>query len=129
MLNFNSPIKEQKKYNDLNIIEVEPTIKINLRSNKREFSTKIGKILSILPPNEANTSSGNEKFNLLWLSPDEWLIYSNDKKMTLDDQINLEDKLFNEIFDAYQKKGSAIKKKEDTHKMAESNKAFAHFRW
>ena len=38
-------------------------------------------------------------------------------------------KLFNEIFDAYQKRGSAIKKKEDTHKMAESNKAFAHFRW
>ena len=47
---------------------------------------------------EANTSSGNEKFNLLWLSPDEWLIYSNDKKMTLDDQINLEDILFNEIY-------------------------------
>ena len=97
MLNFNSPIKEEKKYNDLNIIEVEPIIKINLRSNKREFSTKIGKILSILPPNEANTSSGNEKFNLLWLSPDEWLIYSNDKEMSLDDQTNLEDKLFNEI--------------------------------
>ena len=37
--------------------------------------------------------------------------------------------IFNEIFDAYQKRGSAIKKKEDTHKMAESNKAFAHFRW
>ena len=44
-----------------------------------------------------------------------------DKKMS--------DKLFNEIFDAYQNKGSAIKKKEDTHKMAESNKAFAHYRW
>lgn len=96
MLNFNSPIKEEKKYNDLNIIEVEPIIKINLRSNKREFSTKIGKMLSILPPNEANTSSGNEKFNLLWLSIDEWLIYSNNKE-SLDDQTNLEDKLFNEI--------------------------------
>ena len=44
-----------------------------------------------------------------------------DKKMS--------DKLFNEIYDAYQNRGSAIKKKEDTHKMAESNKAFAHFRW
>ncbi len=42
---------------------------------------------------------------------------------------NMSDKIFNEIFDAYQNKGSAIKKKEDTHKMAESNKAFAHFRW
>ena len=97
MLNFNSPIKAEKIYNDLKIIETEPTIKINLRSNKREFSTKIGKILSILPPNEANTSSGNKKFNLLWLSPDEWLIYSNDKKMTLEDQFNLEKNLFNEI--------------------------------
>ena len=38
-------------------------------------------------------------------------------------------KLFNEIFDAYNNKGSSIKKKEDTHKMAESNKAFAHYRW
>ena len=38
-------------------------------------------------------------------------------------------KLCDEIMDAYQKKGSAIKKREDTHKMAESNKAFAHYRW
>ena len=41
----------------------------------------------------------------------------------------MSDKLFNEIYDAYQNKGLAIKKKEDTHRMAESNKAFAHFRW
>ena len=39
------------------------------------------------------------------------------------------DKLYSEILDASQNKGSAIKKREDTHKMAESNKAFAHFRW
>ena len=39
------------------------------------------------------------------------------------------DKLFNELMDASQKKGAAIKKREDTHKMAESNKAFAHYRW
>ncbi len=54
-----------------------------------------------------------------------WLIEASrkrkDKKMS--------DKIFNEIYDAYQNKGSAIKKKDDTHKMAESNKAFAHFRW
>ena len=54
-----------------------------------------------------------------------WIIDASrkrkDKKMS--------DKLFNEIYDAYQNKGTAIKKKEDTHKMAESNKAFAHFRW
>ena len=39
------------------------------------------------------------------------------------------DKLFFELMDASQNKGSAVKKREDTHKMAESNKAFAHFRW
>ena len=35
----------------------------------------------------------------------------------------------NEIMDAANNTGSAVKKREDTHKMAESNKAFAHFRW
>jgi len=39
------------------------------------------------------------------------------------------DKLVKELMDAASNKGSAIKKREDTHKMAESNKAFAHFRW
>ena len=39
------------------------------------------------------------------------------------------EKLYFEILDASQNKGAAIKKREDTHKMAESNKAFAHFRW
>ena len=42
---------------------------------------------------------------------------------------SMADRLFNELMDASQRKGSAIKKREDTHKMAESNKAFAHFRW
>ena len=39
------------------------------------------------------------------------------------------EKLFNELMDASQNKGVAIKKREDTHRMAESNKAFAHYRW
>ena len=39
------------------------------------------------------------------------------------------EKLFYELMDASQNKGSAVKKREDTHKMAESNKAFAHYRW
>ena len=41
----------------------------------------------------------------------------------------MSDKLLNELMDAAQNKGAAIKKREDTHKMAESNKAFAHYRW
>ena len=38
-------------------------------------------------------------------------------------------KLANELVAAYKNEGAAIKKKEDTHKMAEANKAFAHFKW
>ena len=38
-------------------------------------------------------------------------------------------KLASELLDAYNSRGGAMKKKEDTHKMAEANKAFAHFRW
>ncbi len=39
------------------------------------------------------------------------------------------DKLAAEIIDAYNSTGSAVKKREDIHKMAEANKAFSHFRW
>ena len=41
----------------------------------------------------------------------------------------MEIKLADELFEAYNGQGSAIKKREDTHKMAEANKAFAHYRW
>ena len=54
-----------------------------------------------------------------------WLIEASKKRK---DKI-MSDKLCFELYDASQGKGSAIKKKEDTHRMAESNKAFAHFRW
>jgi len=41
----------------------------------------------------------------------------------------MEQKLADEIIAAYKGEGASIKKRDDTHKMAESNKAFAHFRW
>jgi small subunit ribosomal protein S7 len=41
----------------------------------------------------------------------------------------MQDKLAGEILDAATGRGNAIKKREDTHKMAEANKAFAHYRW
>jgi small subunit ribosomal protein S7 len=41
----------------------------------------------------------------------------------------MKEKLASEIADAISNKGSAVKKREDTHKMAEANKAFAHYRW
>ena len=39
------------------------------------------------------------------------------------------EKLANELIDAFNNRGAAVKKKEDTHRMAEANKAFAHYRW
>ena len=54
-----------------------------------------------------------------------WLLEATRKRKNK----TMSDKLFNELMDASQKKGVAIKKREDTHKMAESNKAFAHYRW
>ena len=96
MLNFNTPIMDTKEYSEIKISEVEPILKINLRGKNRDFITKIGKELSIITPTDPNTSSSNEKLNLLWLSPDEWLIYSNDK-IDLKNSNFLEEKLYNEI--------------------------------
>jgi small subunit ribosomal protein S7 len=41
----------------------------------------------------------------------------------------MSEKLATELIDAYREQGSAIKKREDTHRMAEANKAFVHYRW
>ena len=54
-----------------------------------------------------------------------WLLEASRKRKNK----TMSEKLFNEVMDASQRKGAAIKKREDTHKMAESNKAFAHYRW
>jgi small subunit ribosomal protein S7 len=42
---------------------------------------------------------------------------------------SMAEKLAGELFDAANNRGTAVKKREDTHKMAEANKAFAHYRW
>ncbi len=42
---------------------------------------------------------------------------------------SMADKLASELMDAYNKRGASVKKKDDTHRMAEANKAFAHYRW
>src|SRR5579883_77825 len=54
-----------------------------------------------------------------------WLIsYSRNRG-----EKTMREKLAGEILDASQGRGNAVKKREDTHKMAEANKAFAHYRW
>jgi small subunit ribosomal protein S7 len=42
---------------------------------------------------------------------------------------SMAERLANELLEASQGRGNAVKKKEDTHKMADANKAFAHYRW
>ena len=97
MLNYNLPINNTKKYSNLIISVIEPVTKINLRGKKRDFITKIGKSLSIIPPIESNTSSANENLNLIWLSPDEWMLYTSEKIYTENDIYKLEDELYKEI--------------------------------
>ena len=54
-----------------------------------------------------------------------WLIQSAQKR----GEKTMKAKLAGELLDAAENRGGAIKKKEDTHRMAEANKAFAHYRW
>lgn len=54
-----------------------------------------------------------------------WLIASAKKRS----ENTMRERLKNELRDAKAGRGSAVKKREDTHKMAEANKAFSHFRW
>ena len=61
MPNYNSPIKEDKNYNDLSIKVISPIMKLNLRGNSREFFTSAGKRLNMVLPTKANTSSSNDK--------------------------------------------------------------------
>ena len=56
MDNINTAIKDKREYSDLNLREVEPITKINLRGKKREFFAKVGQILSVILPTESNTS-------------------------------------------------------------------------
>ena len=54
-----------------------------------------------------------------------WLIDSSRKR----GEHTMEERLSNELMDAVNNRGSAVKKREDTHRMAEANKAFSHYRW
>lgn len=60
-----------------------------------------------------------ETLGLRWLT--QYSRARNEKKMS--------ERLANEIIDAINQTGASVKKREDTHKMAEANKAFAHYRW
>ena len=97
MLSYNSPINNDMEYNDISIKEVSPIMKLNLRGKKREFFTTVGKHLDMILPTEANTSSSSSKLTSIWLSPDEWMVVSNEKTKKDTNNYDLEESLYNSI--------------------------------
>ena len=78
MLNYTNTITEEKSYSGLQMKEIKPIMKLIIRGKKREFLSAVGKSLNLLLPTEPNTSTKSEQLTTLWLSPDEWMIYSNE---------------------------------------------------
>ena len=97
MLNYNSVLKDELNHNGLSIREVSPVMKLNLRGKKREFFTAVGKNLNMILPTEANTSSVSDKLTSIWLSPDEWMIVSNETIQKDNNRYELEESLYNNI--------------------------------
>ena len=119
-------VAEKIVYNALDQIKSktkEDPIKIfndavnNIRPNLEVRSRRVGGA-TYQVPQEVKTKR-SQTLALRWL-----LVAARKRKNK-----KMSERLFNELMDASQKKGTAIKKREDTHRMAESNKAFAHFRW
>ena len=97
MLSYNSPINNDIEYNDISVKEVSPIMKLNLRGKKREFFTTVGKHLDMILPTEANTSSSSSKLTSIWLSPDEWMVVSNETTEKDSNNYDLEESLYNSI--------------------------------
>ena len=97
MLKYNSSLNEDKSYSGLTIKEISPIMKLNLRGKSRDFLTTIGKNVNMILPIEANTSSSSDKYTSVWLSPDEWMLFSNDKVSKDNNKYEIEELLFNKI--------------------------------
>ena len=97
MLNYNSVSKDELNHNGLSIREISPIMKLNLRGKKREFFTTVGKNLNMILPTEASTSSVSDKLTSIWLSPDEWMIVSNQTIQKDNNSYELEESLYSNI--------------------------------
>ncbi|MBD1108713.1 sarcosine oxidase subunit gamma [Pelagibacterales bacterium SAG-MED50] len=97
MLNYNILSKDELNHNGLSIREISPIMKLNLRGKKREFFTTVGKNLNMILPTEANTSTTSDKLTAIWLSPDEWMIVSNELVNKDTNKYELYEILFNSI--------------------------------
>ena len=83
MLNYNTSIKEDKSYPNLEMKEIKPIMKLIIRGKTKEFISAIGNNLSMLLPTEANTSTSSDTLTAFWLSPDEWMLVSNEVEVKI----------------------------------------------
>ena len=97
MLNYNTSIKEDKSYADLEVKEIKPVMKLIIRGKTKNFITTIGKNLNMLLPTEANTSTSGDTLTALWLSPDEWMLLSNSTVSEDTNTYEVENNLINNI--------------------------------
>ena len=107
-------IKEKTKNDPIKVFNDAIT---NVRPNLEVRSRRVGGATYQVPVEVKSKRSQALAFR--------WIMDASRKRKNK----TMSDKIFSELLDASQNKGSAIKKREDTHKMAEANKAFAHFRW
>ena len=97
MLNYHSSIKKEKSYSGLTVKEISPHMKLNLRGKSREFLSTIGKNINMILPMEANTSSTSDSYTAMWLSPDEWMVITNNTVDKENNNYPIEELLFNKI--------------------------------
>ena len=97
MLNYHSSIKKEKSYPGLSVKEISPLMKLNLRGKSREFLSTIGKNINMILPMEANTSSTSDNYTSMWLSPDEWMVFTNNTIDKENNNYQIEELLFNKI--------------------------------
>jgi len=97
MLNYHSSIKKEKSYPGLTVKEISPLIKLNLRGKSREFLSTIGKNINMILPMEANTSSTSDNYTSMWLSPDEWMVFTNNTVDKENNNYQIKELLFNKI--------------------------------
>ena len=97
MLYYNSSIKEKKNYSGLIVEEISPIMKLSLRGKSRDFLTTIGKNINMILPMEPNTSASSDNFTSMWLSPDEWMVVSNNKVNKENNNYPVEKILFDKI--------------------------------
>lgn len=107
----------QKQLNEPDILKVFQTALDNARPRLEVKPRRVGGATYQVPI-EVRQERGTS-IALRWLRD-----FANAKKGK-----SMKEKLAEEIIAAYKGEGSTIKKRDDTHKMAEANKAFAHFRW